>query len=315
MLTGSSKTSGVNMCVIHLTVYSQCGHHIPDVQANIDARCDAVSAALVFYHEQPVYQPLDVPLLLPRSCKPIKRVSPNDAESTRQVQADWNAWMLHQFQLNGFGPQQRVELQRRALGGIELPAQATWIAYPDDQIKQYNALVEYQNRPYRAVNVVFKTVDGPCRRGSMPICEPPPPPSAAAPGPQAPSAQQPAVNTAPGAFTSLAAAQSSLYQPAVPTVTTSSSSLAPPESSTPGQEPARSTISEAGIDQPLAVESVRRTQSAIGLVRTADPLTERMGNISLAESSGAGSGDFPEEPGESSSLQEFADPRIQRRGA
>ncbi len=227
------------MCITHLIHYRQCSHNIPDVQANINDRCDAVSAALVFYHDQPSWEPLNEPLIVPRTCPPVKLRGRLVSQFVLQEQAAWDLWMIGQFESNGFGETQRRELMNRALGSIATPPRNIWALYPANQERQYYALIDYQNRPNKAPNVVFTTVDGGCGRGTRPACHGQGAPAAPA-APPHPSPPIPPAGPVPSA------------DQVDPPVCKPSSSLPESDNST------------------IAGDDVRRTRSATGLERMPD---------------------------------------------
>ncbi len=159
------------MCVIHLIHYLGCGHKIPDTQAMVNSRCDAVSAGLIFYHNQPCWQPLDEPLTLPRTCQavhPPKRGVVKDSVLTEQAQ--WDDWMSWQFEHNGFGASQRRDLMTLALGPVQILMPNTQLPYPANQLHQYYALVKYQKRRNKAPNVIVIEIPGGCGRGAQAKC-------------------------------------------------------------------------------------------------------------------------------------------------
>jgi hypothetical protein len=226
------------MCVTHLIHYRLCSHNIPDVQAQLNDRCDAVSAALIFYHDQPSWKPLNEPLLLPRTCPPVRARGGHVAPLVLQEQAAWDQWMIDQFESNGFGWKDRHDLMIRALGPITAPPPKVHALYPTHQERQYYALIDYQNRSNKAPNIVITTVDGGCGRGTKPACHGQLAPSAPA-APSSPSPPSSPPGPAPDADQSN------------PTIGKSSSL---PESE----------------DSTVAGDDMRRTRSAIGLEQISD---------------------------------------------
>lgn len=159
------------MCVIHLIHYLDCGHMIPDVQAMAHSRCDAVSAALIFYHDQLSWQPLAVPLPLPRTCQAVFPPARGAIDPyVLDEQVWWDEWMRWQFERNGFGPLRRWEMMVKALGPVRSSRSDTMPPYPENHLRQYHALFEYQGRRIKAPNVVFTKVSGACGRGITSAC-------------------------------------------------------------------------------------------------------------------------------------------------
>jgi len=146
--------------------------------------------------------------------------------------------MIARFVSNGFGFTQRRDLMDRALGAIQAPPRNIHVPYPANKIRQYDALIIYQNRQNKAPNVVFTTVNGGCGRGSRAAChDQGAPPATAAPS-LSPS-PHPSPRTEPALHT----------DERYPTVRKPSSSLPELDSAAmPGDE-VRKTSSATGLEQ------------------------------------------------------------------
>lgn len=153
------------MCVIHSTHHLACGHQERDINAMVHSRCDAVSAALWFYHDQPNWQPLGEPLTLPKTCEAV--YPPQDGVLGFDVLADqayWDQWIKDQFEINGFGAYRRQKMMMTTLGPRPKSTPNMSAPYPANQFRQYNALIKYRDRANKAPNVDFKVAPGACRR-------------------------------------------------------------------------------------------------------------------------------------------------------
>lgn len=146
------------MCWRHLTKHA-CGHHqatAADANLDLRARCDAVSAALMFYHDQLHWRPLQQPLDMPRNCPAVLRqdMTTNDRMATVHAhQQDWNAWVVEEFEMNGYGFRERRAFMNKALGWKRSGEELILVPYPVEQQRMYNALLTYQNRELKAPNV------------------------------------------------------------------------------------------------------------------------------------------------------------------
>ena len=164
------------MCWIYFKRHN-CGHVVPDANRNTHARCDAVSAALLLYHDQPSWAPLEQPLQLPQSCAAVfpffRKLSDEERSTVRQDQQWWNNWMVEQMERNGFGFHDRAEMMRRALGSVQPTIQMPLLhlPFPDRFLRQYEALIWYQRRANKASNVTITKCEGGCGRGKDPLCK------------------------------------------------------------------------------------------------------------------------------------------------
>lgn len=112
-----------------------------------------------------------MPLVLPRTCRAV--FPPRNHYVPTVVRLDqvwWDKWMVDQFEMNGFGFQQRHDLMHRALRSIEARVPQTRVSYPANQEAQYYALLQYQERDNMAPNVRITRIDDRCRRGTRPAC-------------------------------------------------------------------------------------------------------------------------------------------------
>lgn len=163
--TTRKHSERIAMCVIRSTHHLACGHHAQDVDAMVHSRCDAVSAALFFYHDQPYWQPLGEPLTLPKTCEAVYP-SP-DGILAPEILADqtyWDQWMRDQFEMNGFGALERQQMATKALGPLQKSNANVKTPYPVNQFRQYHVLIRYQARANKAPNVEFTAVPWACRR-------------------------------------------------------------------------------------------------------------------------------------------------------
>lgn len=146
------------MCWRYLSLHA-CGHLEPtlfDTNLNVQGRCDTVNAALMWYHDQPLYFPLQESLPLPWNCPPIVPQY-NDTEqhvaAIYENQQDWNDRLIHTFESCGFGFEDRANLTLKAqYGKLPEPAQPTKV-YPETRGGVYVELLKYQHDPMKAPNV------------------------------------------------------------------------------------------------------------------------------------------------------------------
>lgn len=164
------RSTAFRMCWRYLSLHA-CGHFEPtlfDTELNVQGRCDTVNAALVFYHQQPLYFPLQESLPLPRNCPPIFPGHLDTEQSVAAAYASqqyWNDLLIYVFESNGIGFEKRACFTLKAQNG-KIPGPAHPVEpYPVTQAGVYAALLAYQNEAMKAPNVtVTGEVPSICQR-------------------------------------------------------------------------------------------------------------------------------------------------------
>ncbi|MCJ1449686.1 hypothetical protein MMC28_000014 [Mycoblastus sanguinarius] len=158
------------MCHHDIIHHLDCGHESDRV-----TRCTAFCAALVYFHQQPDWNHLPLPLQHPTCCPTVRDPPGGVTAQTLAVQVRWDRWLGDLMEYYGLGVEEQADIKALVTVGMperlpEPPVGVSKLPYPFNHFQIYTAIKMYQERPDQVPNATVVHVDGGCGRSGKCAC-------------------------------------------------------------------------------------------------------------------------------------------------